>query len=130
LPFYIQIFIEKINYLIYVENKVLSRQTVDEAWKCLLSETHFNSWDERLKEYYEFEKEAREILNLCSSSGRTRNDLLVDLSAKTGGAEQIETILTKSLYMLQNDGYLIFDNGRYTFCSPLLRDFWYSRFIQ
>ena len=30
--------------------------------------------------------------------------------------------------MLKNDGYIIEEELKYTFRSPLLRDFWYNRF--
>jgi uncharacterized protein len=32
--------------------------------------------------------------------------------------------------MLTNDGYLIEEDGLYQFRSPLLRDFWFNRFVK
>ena len=131
LPFFIQILVEKINFLICVEGKQLSNDTIDEAYNRLIREDHFNTWDERLKEYYEFEDNARKILKLCAElqTGRNRDDLLANLMTKKSNIEKIEIILAQSLKMLKNDGYLIENNGKYIFRSPLLRDFWYNRFI-
>jgi len=132
LPFFIQILVEKINFLVCVEDKQLSNDTIDEAYNSLIkNQIHFNTWDERLKEYNEFENDARKILKLCAfpHDGRNREDLLTNLSANQNDIEKIETILAKLLNMLKNDGYLVEYNGKYIFRSPLLRDFWYNRFI-
>ena len=126
LPFFIQILVEKINFLICVEGKQLSNDTIDEAYKCLIAENHFNTWDERLGEYDELKDNARKILKLCSVPvGRSRDELLSNLSVN-----EAETILAKLLYMLQNDGYIMEDNGKYIFRSPLLRDFWFNRYVR
>jgi len=131
LPFFIQILVEKINFLICVEGKKLSNDAIDEAYSYLVSESHFNTWDERLKEYREFENNARKILKLCAlPNGRSREELLTNLSAKKGNIDETEIILSKLLGMLKNDGYLAEHNGKYIFRSPLLRDFWYNRFIK
>jgi len=133
LPFFIKIMVEKINYLICIDGKQLSNNTIDEAYNRLLIENHkdFSTWDERLKYYYEFEDDARRILKLCTlSGGRSREDLLANLSAPSGNIEKTEAILAKLLDMLKNDGYLIEYEGKYIFRSPLLRDFWNNRFIK
>jgi uncharacterized protein len=131
LPFFIQILVDKINFLVCVKGKQLSNETIDEAYNLLITENYFNTWDERLKQYYEFEENARIILKLCvSPNGRSRNDLLINLSAKKSEKEKTEVILSKLLEMLKNDGYLAEHDGKYIFRSPLLRDFWYDRYIK
>jgi len=129
LPFFIQILVEKINFLICVENQTLSNDIIDEAYNRLIIGDHLKYWDERLKNYGEFEDSARKILKLCTEipTGRSREDLLANLSAKKSDIEKTETILARSLYILKNDGYLIENNGKYMFRSPLLRDFWLNR---
>jgi len=130
LPFFIQILVEKINFLVCIEGKQLSKDTIDESYNCLIKENHFNTWDERLNEYNEFEDNARKILKLCTlHNGESRENLLANLSIQEKDIDKAETILAKLLNMLQNDGYLVENNGKYIFRSPLLRDFWYNRFI-
>ena len=131
LPYFIQLFVEKINFIIYTENKQLSNNTIDEAYNRLIMEDHFNTWDERLKEYYEYESNARKILKLCAfpNDGKSRENLLANLCVKKSNIEKTETDLARLLAMLQNDGYLMDDGGKYVFRSPLLRDFWHKRFI-
>ena len=131
LPFFIQILVEKINFLVCVEGKSLSNDTIDEAYNRLIKEKHFNTWDERLTEYGELEDSARKILNSCTlPDGESRGGLLAKLSARKSDHSKTETVLAKLLAMLQNDGYLVENNGKYCFRSPLLRDFWYDRFIK
>ena len=132
LPFFIQLLVDKINFLIYAEGYQLSNSTIDEAYSRLIDEDHFNSWDERLKEYFDNEDNARKVLKLCAerSIGRSRDDLLANLLVKKSNIEKVEAALTQSLKMLKNDGYLIENSGKYTFRSPLLRDFWYNNFIK
>lgn len=132
LPFFIQILVEKINFLVCVEGKQLSNDIIDEAYNRLITENHFNTWDERLKEYDDFEDNARKILKLCIlQHGENRENLLANLSANKSNMDidKLETILSQLLNMLKNDGYLVEDNSKYFFRSPLLRDFWYNRFI-
>jgi len=131
LPFFIQILVDKINFLVCVEGKQLTNDTIDEAYHRLITEKHFNTWDERLKVYDEFEDNARKILKLCASpDGRSRKDLLINISVKEDDEEKKEIMLSKLLDMLKNDGYLAEHDGKYIFHSPLLRDFWHARFIK
>jgi len=134
LPFFIQLLVEKINFLIVVEDYQLSNNTINEAYNRLLIENQkdFVPWNERLKEYHEFEDNSRKVLKLCAEvpTGRSREDLLANLTVRKSNVQKIETVLTQSLKMLKNDGYLIENNGKYTFRSPLLRDFWYCNFIK
>jgi hypothetical protein len=133
LPFFIKLLVEKINYLICIDGRCLSNDTIDDAYNRLLIENkkEFSTWDKRLKYYYDFEDNARKILDLCTlPAGRSRKDLLANLSTPTSDMEKIETTLAKLLDMLKNDGYLAEYNGKYVFRSPLLRDFWHNRFIK
>ena len=137
LPFFIQILVEKIKFLICVEDKPLSNDTIDEAYNLLFAGSHFNTWDERLKDYYELEDNAREILKLCTlPTGKSRKDLLANLSKTqiSAGMQsnigKTETVLAKLLAMLENDGYLAEHDGKYIFRSPLLRDFWHRRYVK
>jgi len=131
LPFFIQILVDKINFLVCVGCKQFSNEIIDEAYNLLITENYFNTWDERLKIYGDSEDNIRKILKLCSSpNGRSRNDLLINLFAGKSEKEKSEDMLSKLLGMLKNDGYLTEHDGKYIFRSPLLRDFWYGRYIK
>jgi len=111
-----------------------SIDTVEKAYSKLVNSTYFNTWEERLSYYPEEETDTRLILNELSKSknGISRNGLQVLIYNKTNDEEKSETILTQLLFKLKNDGYIMFDEKgkKYLFRSPLLRDFWYNRFIK
>jgi hypothetical protein len=132
LPFFIQILADNINSMIQIEGKQLSNETIDEAYNRLIKGIYFNTWDERLKEYDALQDDARKILKLCAfpQYGKTREELLTILSVNKTDIEKIENNLSRLLIMLKNDGYLAENDDRYIFRSPLLRDFWYDRFVK
>ena len=130
LPFFIQIFANEIDRLIS-EGKQLSNETIDEAYNVLITRPYFNTWVERLKDYGELEDSARKILKSCSlPNGESRKNLLANLTVKKSDIEKIENNLAELLSMLKNDGYLTEQNDKYIFRSPLLRDFWYARYVK
>lgn len=130
LPYFIQILFFKFYHLVQVEDREIAIETVDEAYNLLISEKHLNTWEERLKEYNVLEGYARELLKRLSNNkvGESRSTLFSYLNTKIKNQEKTDLILSKLLYMLQNDGYLIEEELKYTFRSPLLRDFWFNRF--
>jgi hypothetical protein len=130
LPYFIQILFFKFCHLIEVEGREIKIATVDEAYSLLLNEKHLNTWEERLKEYDELEHYARKLLKRLSNipEGESRTILLSYLNSIINDQEKAEDILNKLIYMLKNDGYLIEEESKYSFRSPLLRDFWYNRF--
>lgn len=130
LPYFIQILFSKFYHLVQVEDREITTGTVDEAYNSLISEKHLNTWEERLHEYNELESFARELLKRLSNNkqGESRSVLVSFLNTKINDSEKADAVLSKLLYMLQNDGYLIEEELKYSFRSPLLRDFWYNRF--
>ena len=133
LPYFIQIYFSKINQLIKIYDKNIDNETFDQAYTNLINEKELNTWGERIKEYNELEQYARLLLTNLSKvkEGESRNNLQNMLYLKINDEEKTKTILNKLLYMLKNDGYIM-DNleARYTFRSPLLRDFWFNRFAK
>ena len=131
IPYFIQILFAKLrdNY-----NGPVCLEDIDRAYNELCSESYLNTWSERLVEYRELERPARLILNALSArkNGLKRDSLQNILmtgqdSSKFG---EIGLMLSKVLEMLENDGYLLRNNSVRAFRSPLLRDYWYGKFIQ
>lgn len=104
------------------------------AYTELCSESYLNTWSERLVEYRELERPARIILKaLCSDkSGIDRVGLfnILMTGQDTTKADDIDLMLSHVLEMLENDGYLLRKGSIRTFRSPLLRDYWYGKFVQ
>lgn len=133
LPYFIQILFSNINQLVKIHNKSICNETTDEAYNNLINEKHLNTWAERLNEYNDFVPFANILLKHLSgiSAGESRDNLYNLLFNKINDTDKTETILSKLLYMLKNDGYLInTQENKYTFRSPFLRDFWFNRFAK
>ena len=133
LPYFIQVLFSNVNQLIQVQERTTSIDTINEAYIQLISEGHLNTWDERLNEYGEYEIYARPVLKNLSrlKIGAGRTVLFSLLFAKINDEDKTDIVLSKLLQMLQNDGYLILKkDASYVFRSPLLRDFWYNRFVK
>lgn len=131
IPYFIQILFSKLrdNY-----TGAVSKEDIDTAYRQLCSESYLNTWSERLVEYREMEKPARLILNGLSArkSGLRRETLLGILMTGQDPSHAGETdlLLSKVLEMLENDGYLLRKGSVRSFRSPLLRDYWYGKFVQ
>lgn len=131
IPYFIQILFAKIsdNY-----NGPVSKADIDSAYTELCSESYLNTWSERLVEYRELERPARTILKaLCSDkSGIDRMGLynILMTGQDTTKADDIDLMLSHVLEMLENDGYLLRKGSVRAFRSPLLRDYWYGKFVQ
>lgn len=131
IPYFIQVIFSKLAE--EYEGEII-QENIEVAYNKLCSENYLGTWSERLAEYREYEVPARQILKSLStqSSGMERDSMLdilmtdQDVSMK----EKIDYTLSKVLEMLENDGYIIKKNSIRAFRSPLLRDYWFSKFVQ
>jgi uncharacterized protein len=133
LPFFIQILFAKIYELVSLEQADIQVGLVERAHNDILEENHLNTWIERLKEQYgPLEADAFLLLkHICQEKdGSKRDNLLALLLKKHTDPDKAEDQLNSLLYMLKNDGYLVEEAGLYHFRSPLIRDFWYNRFVK
>ncbi len=133
LPYFMQILFSNINQLHKIHDKAISENTIDQAYSSLINEKHLNTWDERLKEYNDYESHARSILKQLSKNkdGVNRNNLYNLLYSGINDPDKTEKYLSKLLYILKNDGYIIDTReAKYVFRSPLLRDFWFNRIVK
>jgi hypothetical protein len=130
LPYFIQILFKEIVDVLEDE-KVVSSKIIDEAYKNLLDvDIYFNTWTERLSYLDDEKRLARMILNELSraKAGREKKNLQ-DLAYVTlGDSEKVDKSLQVTLKQLESDGYIMSSNDKYTFRSPLLRDYWFGKF--
>jgi hypothetical protein len=131
LPYFIQVLFKEIIDLYEIDGDKISVETVEKAYNSLINSTYFNTWDERLSDFPDEEKHTRLILNELSKSknGVSRNVLQGLIFNRTNDEDKTNEILTQLLNRLKNDGYITTSEKKYVFHSPLLRDFWYNRFI-
>lgn len=98
--------------------------------------TRFDTWRQRLKDQLSAPDHAiamRILQRLCSvPAGIPRQLLLHELlhSSPLADPDMIAERLSQLLAMLQRDGYLLEQHGRYAFRSFLLREYWYRREVR
>lgn len=131
IPYFIQVIFFKLSEKYEGE---VTKESIDIAYNNLCSENYLSTWSERLSEYREYEIPARQILKALStqSAGLERdamlNILITDQDASK--VEEMDYMLSKVLEMLENDGYILKIGSIRTFRSPLLRDYWFNKFVQ
>lgn len=112
----------------------ITREDIDTAYRKLCSENYLSTWSERLVEYGEYELPARQILKLLAirPEGMEREGMLNNLMTGQDASkiEAVDYTLSKVLAMLENDGYIMKKDALRMFRSPLLRDYWFDRFVQ
>lgn len=132
LPFFIQLLFAQMHQLHKIKRRDATLALVDEAYQEVINGSDLNTWIERLVEQYgEYKILAEAILKmLCQKKeGLSRRDILHALPNVDSSEMELDTKLGNVLFMLKNDGYLSDFERRYTFRSPLLRDFWFNRYI-
>ena len=131
IPYFIQVIFSKLAE--EYEDEV-TKESIDIAYNKLCSENYLSTWSERLSEYREFEVPARQILKSLSSqpAGMERDAMLNILMTGQDASkvEEIDYLLSKVLEMLENDGYILKMDSIRAFRSPLLRDYWFNKFVQ
>ena len=133
LPYFVQLLFKEIHRLNQVEELPVDKKLVDVAYERLIKNQYFDTWDERLKYYYEVEITSRKILNrLCQNPEGESRKLLFDLIHQASDPrEETEKELGQIIGMLTNDGYIYqHQNEKFLFRSPFLRDYWYNKFIR
>jgi hypothetical protein len=133
LPYFIQLLFSKVKYLHEVDGLLIDIKIVDAAYDKLVKSQHFDTWDERLKQYHKLENNTRKILKLLSSNpdGANRKTLFNLIHDAQKEETEIEKELGTIIRMLANDGYLLQqEKGNFVFRSPLLKDYWFNKFIR
>lgn len=131
IPYFIQVIFSKLAE--EYEDEV-TKENIDMAYNQLCSENYLSTWSERLSEYGEFELPARQLLKTLSTqpSGMDREAMLNVLMTgqDVSRVEEMDYLLSKVLEMLENDGYILKNASIRVFRSPLLRDYWFNKYVQ
>lgn len=136
LPHHLQLVFRE---LVNLDSAAIGIAQVETAFYHLLepeNRSQFDTWRQRLEEQLNVSDAAiaqKLLQHLCSHpKGRTRSHLLNALMKTRGSAdsERVEAQIACLLPLLQRDGYLLENNGRYAFRSFLLREYWHRRHLR
>ncbi len=133
LPHHLQIVFHA---LVDSETTATNDKAIEAAFTRLLQPgnlSQFDTWRQRLDEQFSQNdaQAAKDALkHFCQHpKGRSRSQVLNALMTTRPSADPaaVEDQLARLLQMLQRDGYLIENKGRYAFRSFLLREYWHRR---
>lgn len=133
IPYFIQLLFTTIKN--YPEaKKGISHQMIDKAFDYLAHTNDLSTWYERLAEYNGFKEGAELLLNALSmtDNGMSRVELL-EIFAQfiNEPVAKANTKFSLILNMIEHDGYIMRVNGGIRrFHSPLLRRWWFSKFVE
>ncbi|MCD8386608.1 MAG: AAA family ATPase [Bacteroidales bacterium] len=132
-PYFIQLLFTTIKDYPEAKNGI-PQQMVDEAFDHLAHTDDLNTWYERLAEYNGFKEGAELLLNALSiaDDGLSRDELL-DMYSQFIDEPPLRanTKFSLILNMIEHDGYIVREKGGIRrFHSPLLKKWWYSKFVE
>jgi len=139
LPYFIQLLFLKLPKFDLKTNHIISTETIEEAYQNILTEAekqnHFITWIEHLDTYSEDEKKCAHIILEALSKqekGSSKNILELLILNTLKGKEDFEKTLENILEKLEQGGYIIENKNekKHLFRSPLLRDFWFNKFVK
>lgn len=136
IPFHLQLLFSELRALCSDRQGEPSVERVEEAFAELLKPAkrgYFDYWRQRLEEELgrPDSSYAVELLNAAAQdeTGVSRATLSQLLERPIQDALDRAEKLRFVLDVLESDGYLVADEGRYRFRSPLLRQFWLERVV-
>lgn len=133
IPYFIQLIFSTIKNYTDVRNGITEKM-IDDAFDQISHNDELNTWYERLSEYNGYREGAELLLNSLSMAinGLSRSDLLNIYSQYANESPmQANSKFNLILNMLEHDGYIVRENGGIRiFHSPLIRKWWYYKFVE
>ena len=132
LPFFIQLFFKTYSINSDEYKKISIEEATDLIFKDMANEHQLYTWSERLSGYGKDEKIARLLLNyFCLPKHKSDRKHLESLIATIALpdddiAERYSTVKQ----MLESDGYIVQEEGKIYFRSPIIREFWFNKYIR
>lgn len=132
LPYFIQLFFNKL-----VSNKERNNgkefeENCTMIFREIIQEHELDTWSERLAAYGADEKAARTLLSyLCQPNHKSERSFLEEvIKDKIPEQADVKEKYAVIKRMLETDGYIIQDENGIHFRSPIIREFWFNRYIQ
>lgn len=135
LPFFIQMFFQY--YQAGIKSKdyeeLSIENIVDIIIDKIIKEHQISSWSERLAGYGKYTKSAQLLLNyLCQPGHKSvRSHLETIVSSACPKGDDTAMVYAEVRQMLENDGYIMeTESGDLVFRSPIIRQYWFSKFVK
>ena len=122
IPYFIKILFDNTYQLFRLHNREINHNLVDDAYReAIHNASYFSHWIERLKDYGEDRAYAETILSKLAElkNGKKDKQLFVFIF-KENEDKRFKQIGQR----LEDEGYIIINDGTWSFRSPFLREFW------
>lgn len=133
LPFFIQLFYSKYQMMRHDISEKSMTEATETVLNALEREQALDSWSERLSGYGKNEQIARTILDYTCQPGAkaSREKLVAVISSKCHIEDNPDFQFSQVRQMLETDGYIMSTNdGTTVFRSPVIRDYWFKKYIR
>jgi hypothetical protein len=129
LPYYLQLVFRKLHAVCALQRKLApDSNDLNSAFEQSAVHSNLGTWMERLDEQLDANDAylTKSLLDTLSkkSDGFKRSNLEQHLLKLNVTPDSVKDKASEILKMLERDGYLLSQNGKYAFRSPLLRMFW------
>ena len=130
LPYYLQLMFHSLLSVSPRSNDFPTVADVDAAYKIAIKADSLRHWSSRLNQLLSSKEQkiAKGLLDAISTqpNGIVEDKLLnLQMQASPGSdSNEMRDEISGVLKLLEDDGYLHFDNGKFAFRSFLLRDHW------
>lgn len=136
IPYHLQVLFSRLRHLCRENGCTATVAMVDTAFEDLLSPAHkayFDYWRQRLYEELGTSDADAALALLAAAArderGASRNVLEQSLPGAPSDSAPRSAKARYLLDVLEGDGYLVSEEGRYRFRSPLLREYWLRRVL-
>lgn len=131
LPYFIQLFFNKLVTSKERNKGMALEERCTMIFKEIIQEHELDTWSERLAAYGADEKAARTLLcYLCQPDHKSERSFLEEvIKDKIPKQADVKEKYAAIKRMLETDGYIIQDGNGIHFRSPIIREFWFNRYI-
>lgn len=132
LPFFIQLFFKTYSLNRDDYQSMPIEEATELIFKEMANEHQLYTWSERLSGYGKDEKIARLLLNhFCLPQHQSDRQHMESLVATiTLPDDDIAERYATVKQMLEADGYIVQEEGKIYFRSPIIREFWFNKYIR
>lgn len=123
-PYFINIMLDEIDKMAKkAGNPDITKQTVDDVFELVIrNNDHFADWKKRLKNY--LPKEDFIFVNDILTHVAHRNSISIQEIFNKAQKHDKSDDYMDFIINLEQDGYIVKENDKYTFISPFLKEFW------
>ena len=123
-PYFFNIMLDEIDKkAMKIADATITKQSIDSAFELVIKmNDHFADWKKRLKNYFpkeDFDFVNEILIHVAHKEGITIQEIFNKAQKHDKSDDYMDFIIN-----LEQDGYIVKENEKYSFISPFLKEFW------